>query len=100
METTSLLENIPNLVSDAENNQLTQDITEEEILKAIWSLEPDKAPGPDGFPIRFYRSFWDVIKWDLKKMLNYTLHKQKIGGATNSTFLALIPKDSNPSNFS
>jgi hypothetical protein len=33
-------------------------------------------------------------------MLNYTLHKQKIRGATNSTFLALIPKDSNPSNFS
>jgi hypothetical protein len=33
-------------------------------------------------------------------MLNYTLQKQKLGGATNSTFLALIPKDSNPSNFS
>jgi hypothetical protein len=33
-------------------------------------------------------------------MLNYTLHKQKLGGATNSTFLALIPKESNPSKFS
>jgi hypothetical protein len=63
-------------------------------------LDPDKAPGPDGFPIRFYRSFWDIIKRDLKKMLNYTLHKHKIGGATNSTFLSLIPKESNPSNFS
>jgi hypothetical protein len=100
VETNSLLANIPNLVSDAENNQLTQEITEDEIHKAIWSLEPDKASGPDGFPIRFFRYFWDVIKWDLKKMLNYTLHKQRIRGATNSTFLALIPKDSNPSNFS
>jgi hypothetical protein len=95
-----MLSNIPSIVSEHENNQLVKDITEEEIIKAVWSLDPDKAPGPDGFPIRFYHSFWDIIKRDLKKMLNYTLHKQKIGGATNSTFLSLIPKESNPSNFS
>jgi hypothetical protein len=29
------LANIPNLVSDAENNQLTQEITEDEIHKEI-----------------------------------------------------------------
>jgi hypothetical protein len=33
-------------------------------------------------------------------MLNYTLHKQKVEGENNSTFLALIQKESNPSNFS
>jgi hypothetical protein len=33
-------------------------------------------------------------------MLDYTLRKKKVGGATNYTFLALIPKDTNPSNFS
>jgi hypothetical protein len=59
-----MLANIPNIVSEHENNQLVQDITEEEIIKAVWSLDPDKAPGPDGFPIRFYRSFWDIIKRD------------------------------------
>jgi hypothetical protein len=95
-----MLANIPSIVSEHENNQLVREITEEEIAKAIWDMDPDKAPGPDGFPIRFYRSFWATIKRDLKKMLNYTLQKKKIGGATNSTFLALIPKDSNPSNFS
>jgi hypothetical protein len=99
-EAIGMLANIPEIVSEPENNQLVQEISEEEIAKAIWSLDPDKAPGPDGFPIRFYRSYWDIIKRDLKKMLNYTLHKQKVGGATNSTFLALIPKESNPSNFS
>ena len=29
-------------------------------------------------------------------MLNWTRKKDKIGGATNSTFLALIPKEKNP----
>jgi hypothetical protein len=98
-ENNKLLENIPILVTNEENIQLTQEITEEEICKAIWSLDPDKASGPDSFPIRFFRHFWDVIKKDLGKMLNYTLRKKKVGGSTNSTFLALIPKDSNPSNF-
>ena len=95
-----MLENIPELVSEEENNQLTQDIMEEEISKEISSLDPDKALGPHSFPIRFYQSYWDTIKWDLKKLLNYTLHKQNVGGETHSTFLALIPKESNPSNFS
>jgi hypothetical protein len=63
-------------------------------------LGQDKAPGPDGFSIHFFKLFWETIKYDLKRMLNYTLRKKKVGGATNSTFLALIPKESNPSNFS
>jgi len=57
VEINRLLENIPSLVSNAENNQLIQEITKDEIHKAIWSLEPDKASGPDGFPIRFFRYF-------------------------------------------
>ena len=57
-----MLSNIPSIVSEHENNQLVKDITEEEIIKEVWSLEPDKGPGPDGFPIIFYHSFWDIIK--------------------------------------
>lgn len=33
-------------------------------------------------------------------MLNWTKNKDKIGGGTNSTLLALVPKDINPSSFS
>jgi hypothetical protein len=94
-----MLNNIPNIVSEHDNSQLVKEIIEEEIAKAVWDMDPDKAPGPDGFSIRFYHFYWSIIKRDLKKMLNYMLQKQKLGGATNSTFLALIPKETNPSNF-
>ena len=63
-------------------------------------MEQDKAPGPDGFSIRFYRQLREIIKGDLKRMLNYVMKKHKVGGATKSTFLALIPKEVDPSNFS
>ena len=71
-------------------------ISENEIIEAIWTLHPGKSPGPDGFTISFYRATWDIIKEDIKKMINWTKKKDKIGGATNSTFLALIPKEKNP----
>ena len=72
-------------------------MTEEEVKEAVWNLQPDKAPGPDGFPIAFYRTFWQIIKKDLLKMVIYVMRKRKIGGYTNSTLLALIPKYPRPS---
>lgn len=30
---------------------------EEEVRKAVWSLDGDKAPGPDGFSLAFYKAY-------------------------------------------
>jgi hypothetical protein len=62
-------------------------------------MESDKAPGPDGFTIHFYKVCWNIIKRDLQKMIKGFMRKAKIGGGINSTYLALIPKDSNPETF-
>ena len=91
-----MVRDIPTLISPEDSHFLESPITEEEIKKAIWTLHPDKALGPDGFPIRFYRLFWSLIKKDLLCLISY-MSKGKMGGATNSTFLALIPKEINPS---
>ena len=64
--------------------------------KAIWSLHSDKSPGPNDFPIHFYRAFWSLIKKDLMRLISW-MAKGKMSGATNSTFLALNPKEENPS---
>jgi hypothetical protein len=55
-------------VTQEENNFLTVPFTEDEIKKAIFEMEHNKAPGLDGFPIEFYQKFWDVIKGDLITM--------------------------------
>ena len=65
-----MVRDIPSLISPEETLHLEAPITEEEVKKAIWSLHPDKAPGPDGFPIRFYRSFWSLIKKDLMRLIH------------------------------
>jgi hypothetical protein len=58
---------IPQL-SDAEKNILIADFTEKEVYEAIMQMKKNKAPGPDGFPAKFYQTFWGVIKSDLMAM--------------------------------
>ena len=62
-------------------------------------MEPDKAPRPNRFTIHFYRACWDIIKIDLLRMIKAFHQRDKFGGSSNSTVLALIPKEVNPSSF-
>jgi hypothetical protein len=62
-------------------------------------LHLDKAPGPDGFTARFYQNSWDVIKLDLTKLIRKSQVCARIGGGTNSSFLALIPKERGATSF-
>ena len=52
----SQTEDIPQ-VSDLENEFLTEPFTHEEVRAAIFQMEHNKAPGPDGFPLEFYQVF-------------------------------------------
>ena len=63
------LSEIPSLIKEEDNRRLTAPISTEEIRKALHGMNPDKAPGPDGFTVRFYTACWDIIQKDLVKMV-------------------------------
>lgn len=42
--------------------QLTKPVSEEEMRKAIQLMIADKAPGPDGLNVGFYKHHWQAIK--------------------------------------
>ena len=52
----SRTEDIPQ-VSELENEHLTQEFQESEIMAAVFQMEHNKAPSPDGFPAEFYQVF-------------------------------------------
>jgi hypothetical protein len=64
-------------VSAEENAFLTAPYSEEEVRKAIFLMEHNKAPGPDGFPAEFYQNFWDTIKSDLLALFS-ALHEDQL----------------------
>lgn len=63
----SRIEDIPQ-VTNEENEFLTAPFSEDEIRGAVFEMEHNKAPGPDGFPVEFYQNFWEVIKDDLMNL--------------------------------
>ena len=79
-------------ISPEENEILTQEFCEKEVLEAIQQMEHNKAPGPDGFPAEFYQKFWGTIKADLMAMFvqlragNLPLFKLNFG------IITLLPK--------
>eukprot|EP00253_Pinus_taeda_P022364 PITA_22364 len=91
---------IPNCVQDSDNAKLIAPISMEELKDVLDSMEPDKAPGPDGFSVRFLLTCWSTIKKDLWRMVRKSQNCAKLGGGINSAFLALIPKEKGASDFS
>jgi hypothetical protein len=82
-------------VSNAENEILTAPFSLDEVREAVFHMEHNKAPGPDGFLAEFYQVFWEVIKNDLMAMFtdfhNNLLHAHSV----NFGVITLIPKKCN-----
>jgi hypothetical protein len=43
--------------------KLVEPFSMEEIERAIKDIKTETTPGPDGFPVVFYKKLWGVIKW-------------------------------------
>lgn len=58
-----------NLWSDRDGEQLPESLelpfSREEIRGAICNLDQERVPGPDGFPIFFFKTFWDTLGDDV-----------------------------------
>jgi len=74
------------------NDVLISEFTESEVRDAIFQMEHNKAPGPDGFPVEFYQVFWNVIKDDLMALFS-DFHREDLNlYSLNFGIITLIPK--------
>uniref|UniRef100_A0A0V0IG31 Putative ovule protein n=1 Tax=Solanum chacoense TaxID=4108 RepID=A0A0V0IG31_SOLCH len=79
-------------VSTEEYEWLQRPFTEEEVLLIIKKCEGDKAPGPDGFTMDFFKKCWDILKEDLMLTIQNFHQRSVFEKSFNATFIALIPK--------
>ena len=93
-----MLETIPSLISAEDNKNLNKPISMEEVKSALFSMNPDKSPGLDGFQAFFFQKCWDIIGLDLWKAIEATRNGGLLLFEINFTFLTLIPKTKNIEN--
>lgn len=56
-------------ISNADNDLLTREVTDDEILNAVKQISPLKALGSDGMLVLFYQKNWDLVGRSVCKMV-------------------------------
>jgi len=92
----SALREVPVLITEEMNKSLTKVISPEEVKRALFSLNPDKAPGLDGMTAFFYQHYWDLTGPDLIKLVQNFHSTGFFDERLNETKICLIPKTERP----
>lgn len=82
-----------------EEEELSKEVTLDELEATLKWFKKDKSPDPDGWTIEFYLAFFDVIGTNLLHVIEDSRVNGRIVPFITLTFIALIPKANNPSSF-
>ncbi|GJQ88916.1 RNA-directed DNA polymerase, eukaryota, reverse transcriptase zinc-binding domain protein [Tanacetum coccineum] len=83
-------------ISQEEGNLTTCEINDEKIKKALFDIDDNKAPGPNGFTSKLYKKAWDTIKSDFYAAIKEFFISGKLLGEVNATLISLVPKSLTP----
>jgi hypothetical protein len=64
----------------------------QEIKNAVFALNKDSAPGPDGFGAFFFQQYWEIVKNDVCNAVLEFFTTSWILPGFNSNIIALLPK--------
>ncbi|KAK1307224.1 hypothetical protein QJS10_CPA10g01398 [Acorus calamus] len=82
---------LPNL-TDCHIQSLMAPFMSDEVHRAVFRADGDKAPGPDGFGLLFYQHFWSILKDDIMQVFEEFQKEGKGMGCLNASIFILIPK--------
>ncbi|KAI5311581.1 hypothetical protein L3X38_040754 [Prunus dulcis] len=75
---------------------LSLPVEAEEMKRTMFSLNRNKAPGPDGYSAHFFKSAWEIVSQDVIEAVKSFFASGKLLREVNSTIMVLVPKVPNP----
>lgn len=82
------------VITEKQNEELIRKPTAEEIKKATFAINPDKAPGPDGFSASFFQANWEVTGPAIIREIQRFFETGNLAKEINHTYVRLISKSS------
>ena len=83
-------------LSNQKADAMVRDVTDEEIKGAMFSIDGNKAPGPDGYTSVFFKKSWDIVGNDVCKAVKDFFLNGRLLAQLNHTIISLIPKVTTP----
>jgi hypothetical protein len=79
-----------------DNLQLSRLFSLDEVESIVKECDGNKSPGPDGFNFSFIKSFWYLLKDEVKIMFDQFHSNSALPKSFSSYFVTLIPKVKSP----
>ncbi|XP_031131672.1 uncharacterized protein LOC116033057 [Ipomoea triloba] len=92
----NLFNTVQSRVTTECNVRLLRPIEHDEVKAALFSMAPDKAPGPDGMTPSFYQNFWSTVGRDLIDFVKSCFENCSLPPGLNDTNVVLTPKKKVP----
>ncbi|XP_019177735.1 PREDICTED: uncharacterized protein LOC109172940 [Ipomoea nil] len=83
-------------ISHDQNATLEKPINSDEVRAAVFSMHPDKSPGPDGLSPAFFQLHWDILGTEVVSFCHNFLTSGQLPASVNETHIVLIPKTKHP----
>ena len=83
-------------IDSQQNDRLVERFQTDEVQRAVWDCGSEKSPGPDGLNFKFIKQFWHILHPDFLRFLDEFYVNEIFPRRSNASFIALIPKVSDP----
>jgi len=83
-------------LSPVEAESIEKGITMEEIRRAIWACGCEKAPGPDRYTFKFFKTFWNSLKDEIFEVVKQFEARGNFSRGCNASFITLAAKVKDP----
>ncbi|XP_026433325.1 uncharacterized protein LOC113330711 [Papaver somniferum] len=87
-----MVDGIPEVLTSDDQNMSEAIRDENEIKDNLFAMDPESAPGSDGFSGCFYKACWHIINKDVVNAIQFCWKRKFIPKRLNSKFLVLLPK--------
>ena len=84
------------IITGEENSELLRIPTWDEVRDVVFYMGAFKASGPNGMPALFYKTYWNIVGWDLVAAVREVFITDTMAHSINDSSIVLIPKKPNP----
>ncbi|KAK4384426.1 hypothetical protein Sango_3061900 [Sesamum angolense] len=92
-----LQQGVKQTLTQEEAELISAPVTHTEVQEAIFDIDEDSAPGPDGYTSAFFKAAWPVVGEEICEAVREFFRTGKLLKQISATLLVLIPKVQMPS---